>query len=291
MSSRAPSRAPSRTCRTRPGPEVAWSVARPRSASRARARAAHVRTTARARVSWPALLSGSRARTRAARARALPRGATRAATAKTWLRGARRPPGSAAGARRGCARASGGEAVAAPRFWNRSFVCSSCFSSKSTREVPGSWSGSWRRRIAAPTAAAAAAATENGRAARASPRSPPRSSPSRAFFCIAAFWKNWKNRSARRPLLGSRSRTSPPRSRPRGVLVKRRSSPPRRRVGPGPGGVFAGSPSRRARARRRRAAFAAFAAAATRRCVPMVARAHVDKVTAEAMFGTKAKAE
>ena len=31
--------------------------------------------------------------------------------------------------------------------------------------------------------------------------------------------------------------------------------------------------------------------AATRRCVPMVARAHVDMVTAEAMFGTKAKAE
>ena len=35
----------------------------------------------------------------------------------------------------------------------------------------------------------------------------------------------------------------------------------------------------------------AAAAAATRRCVPIVARVHVDKVTAEAMFGTKAKAE
>jgi hypothetical protein len=36
--------------------------------------------------------------------------------------------------------------------------------------------------------------------------------------------------------------------------------------------------------------FACAAAAATRRCVPLVARAHVDKLTAEAMFGTKAKA-
>ena len=39
------------------------------------------------------------------------------------------------------------------------------------------------------------------------------------------------------------------------------------------------------------AAVGILAAAATRRCVPIVARAHVDKVTAEAMFGTKAKAE
>ena len=54
-------------------------------------------------------------------------------------------------------------------------------------------------------------------------------------------------------------------------------------------GVFCGfqSPIRRGAAT---VSFACAAAAATRRCVPLVARAHVDKITAEAMFGTKAKA-
>ena len=256
-----------------------------------------------ARVMAVALLSpGSHRAWDALRARALDtaRGDVSRDEAKTWLRGGASPAGFPPPTpEEVCAGVYGGKAVAALALLESVVrVLLVLFSSKSTRTwSPGLLVGLLAAALAAPAAAAAAAATEKWKhgGARLAALAAALVAE-RAFFCIS-------------PPFGKIGKIDP--GVARGVaslrlalaLVASAIAPEKAfwsetsliaaaafAAGPGPGGVFAGIASRRARAAAT-AAFAAFAAAATRRCVPMVARAHVDKVTAEAMFGTKAKAE
>ena len=251
-----------------------------------------------AHVMAVALLSpGSRRGWDALRARALDaaRGDASRDEAKTWLRGGASPAGFPPPTPdEVCAGVYGGKAVAALALLEsvvRVFLM--LFSSNSTRSWSPAAVGILAAAVAAPAAAAAAAASRR-----------------------RAFWKNGGARLAALVAALAAERAfffiSPNASDPgvaRGVaslrlalaLVASAIAPEKAfwsetsliaaaAFAAGPGGVFAGIASRRARAAAT-AAFAAAAAAATRRCVPIVARAHVDKVTAEAMFGTKAKAE
>jgi len=251
-----------------------------------------------AHVMAVALLSpGSRRGWDALRARALDaaRGDASRDEAKTWLRGGASPAGFPPPTPdEVCAGVYGGKAVAALALLEsvvRVFLV--LFSSNSTRTWSPAAVGILAVAVAAPAAAAAAAASRR-----------------------RAFWKNGGARLAALVAALAAERAfffiSPNASDPgvaRGVaslrlalaLVASAIAPEKAfwsetsliaaaAFAAGPGGVFAGIASRRARAAATAAAAAA-AAAATRRCVPIVARAHVDKVTAEAMFGTKAKAE
>jgi hypothetical protein len=251
-----------------------------------------------AHVMAVALLSpGSRRGWDALRARALDaaRGDASRDEAKTWLRGGASPAGFPPPTPdEVCAGVYGGKAVAALALLEsvvRVFLV--LFSSNSTRTWSPAAVGILAAAVAAPAAAAAAAASRR-----------------------RAFWKNGGARLAALVAALAAERAfffiSPNASDPgvaRGVaslrlalaLVASAIAPEKAfwsetsliaaaAFAAGPGGVFAGIASRRARAAATAAAAAA-AAAATRRCVPIVARAHVDKVTAEAMFGTKAKAE
>jgi len=250
-----------------------------------------------AHVMAVALLSpGSRRGWDALRARALDaaRGDASRDEAKKWLRGGASPAGFPPPTpEEVCAGVYGGKAVAALALLESVVrALHVLFSSNSTRTWSPAAVGILAAAVAAPAAAAAAASRRR------------------------AFWKNGGARLAALVAALAAERAfffiSPNASDPgvaRGVaslrlalaLVASAIAPEKAfwsetsliaaaAFAAGPGGVFAGIASRRARAAATAAAAAA-AAAATRRCVPIVARAHVDKVTAEAMFGTKAKAE